>query len=162
MVLPLLSGTFHPLTKYLWKGKLALHGTTGRKYSPASLSKGKPLWITAALTKPRSRWRRNSKAVTVNHKLCHHGLPGFLARCPWQKCPLLHLKDGCPRDHRNMLGLLVQSLFLLLNPTMTLSTPGLSPRHPQGLSLQSPALPCLHILRFKLQQPNRAHQELTR
>lgn len=26
----------------------------------------------------------------------------FLARCPWQKCPLLHLKDGCPRDHRNM------------------------------------------------------------
>lgn len=59
-------------------------------------------------------------------------------------------------------GLLVQNLFLLLNPTMTLGILVISPVHPQGLSSNLPSTPHLHIFGSKVQQSNQARPALTR
>lgn len=101
--------------------------------------------------KPRSRCRRDSNSHRRSRASTSrtNWLPGRV--CSAHSC-ISRTAAHEPTD--TWLGLLVQSLFLLLNPTMTRGTPGLSPRHPRSPSLRPASLPCPDILRSKPQQRN--------
>lgn len=91
-----------PLSKkMLLEGKSASRGTTGQVASSLQHhSVRKAPLDHSCPNQTRIRPRRNEKAVTVSHDLCHQD-----SLASWQEvqteCPLVHLQDGCPRGHRN-------------------------------------------------------------